>query len=254
MKPSLWDLKPIFKIFMKISEIQSWSHPYGIWNKVWEIQCIWHLESWSHPYGIWNRSLSSFSLLGEVSWSHPYGIWNWKIEWQLSLSARSWSHPYGIWNNLLQINSLCWNLSWSHPYGIWNLRGRRRTWEQYQSWSHPYGIWNPQEGAMSKMLAHHEAIPMGFETRVWSTRRCNTGNHEAIPMGFETKVPGNLRRRGQSIMKPSLWDLKPFFTFSYIFSPKSWSHPYGIWNYSRIGLYMRLSMIMKPSLWDLKHS
>ena len=56
---------------------------------------------------------------------------------------------------------------------------------------------------------HHETIPMGFETRM-NTKFAGKkeDDHETIPMGFETLLRSAMTI-SSSIMKPSLWDLKP---------------------------------------------
>ncbi len=42
--------------------------------------------------------------------------------------------------------------------------------------------------AMAATAKHHEAIPMGFETKLHRPLNVVSEDHEAIPMGFETEL------------------------------------------------------------------
>ena len=63
--------------------------------------------------------------------------------------------------------------------------------------------------ASKKKILYHEVIPMGFETSTRSARETRAYDHEVIPMGFETISMNYLTESGKTIMKLSLWDLKP---------------------------------------------
>ena len=68
---------------------------------------------------------------------------------------------------------------------------------------------------------YHEVVPMGFET-IWGRLiKETTLYHEVVPMGFETLASVS-SGTSVTIMKLSLWDLKPLFALG-ILAEKSQS-------------------------------
>jgi len=58
--------------------------------------------------------------------------------------------------------------------------------------------------------SNNKAVPMGFETYLFSLQFVEPEYNKAVPMGFETLKIFLSIERNSKIIKQSLWDLKPY--------------------------------------------
>ena len=71
---------------------------------------------------------------------------------------------------------------------------------------------------------------------------------------WDLKPPSSSCGRFSSmIMKLSLWDLKQHKHRNFCLDSLLWSYPYGIWNFDELSSSVKITIIMKLSLWDLKY-